>query len=291
MSEERSYYIINDVDEAEKLIDRINTRMNLQSGQWDIPHKHPIENKWLITYDPVQNSNCLDLFNKYENITTLEAKKRGWYFGYFKGTFARERAKLEDIHFIFDVLEDIYGLPNFPAVKALTLSFLSACYSLKGSLDTIITKTSLNEKLGKWWADRRKEQDKKGELLMSFNIFMNNEKHGGALSGQIAPIDIEPNSQIKSLIIQAYHPASDLQSLYLSAEGAFTLAFPNSPKERRFPVGIHEAIYEVHVISPPSKHLGIDITGISFFEMMKLIKKYYEDILFEAEQLIGERPK
>jgi len=59
--------------------------------------------------------------------------------------------------------------------------------------------------------------------------------------------------------------------------------------ERRFPVGIHEAKYEIRVVNAPKRHLGIDIENPTFLDLLTLIRNYYMQLLFDAEKELGER--
>lgn len=289
MENNRTYFIFDDLNKCNAVLSEINKRRNITSGSWCNPHKNQTEDLWLLTYDENQISDCKELLNSFEEIDSKEAIKRGWYFGPFKGSFAREREKLEDMHFIFDSLLSSYGKPNFPATRATALSFLSACYSIKESLNKKIKGTSLKTKLDKWWNERIKEQNLKNELLNSFHIYMNTEKHGGASAGQISEIELHPVAHMTGLIITNHHIHANPKTLEMSAQGAFMTAYENTINERRFPVGIHDAVYEIRVKNAPIKHLGKKIENATFLDMMTLIRNYYMNILFEAESILGER--
>ena len=118
---------------------------------------------------------------------------------------------------------------------------------------------------------------------------MNTEKHGGASAGQLSSIRLEAVSYITTLIVTHHHPHANPQSMTISSEGAFMTAYQNTPMERRFPVGIHEAVYEIKVTGSPNKHLGQDINGASLLEQLSLIRNYYQQLLFDAETKIGYR--
>lgn len=289
MENNRTYFIFNDLEECKETLSKINKKRNITSGSWCQPHKNQTEDLWLLTYDGNQISDCREILIPFEEIDLKEAIKRGWYFGPFVGSLAREREKLEDIHFIFDSLLSSYGKPNFPATRAIALSFLSACYSLKESLNKKIKGTSLKKELGKWWGERLKEQNMKKELLNSFHIFMNTEKHGGASAGQISEIELHPVAHMTGLIITNHHIHANPDTLEMSAQGAFMTAYENTPNERRFPVGIHDAVYEIRVKNAPKKHLGKEIENATFLDMMTLTRNYYMKILFEAESILGAR--
>jgi hypothetical protein len=273
----KTYYLFEKLEECNNVIGAINSKNNYANGTntWCQPHKNQTEEKWIIPYDATQIGDCLDLLKSYEELSKLKAEKRGWYFGVFSGSLAREREKLEDMHFTFDALIESYGRPNFPATRSLALSFLSSCYSLKESLNKKIKNTSLNAKLKDWWSTKKSEQDSRNELINEFHIFMNTEKHGGAASGQISKIKLDPQSFMTSLIIMNHHPHANPKSMRLSAEGAFMTAYENTPNERRFPVGIHEARYEIKVFNAPKSHLGQNIENATFLQMMTLLRNYY----------------
>ena len=280
-----TYFVFENKTECLKTVSEINKKRN---GEWSQPHKNQTENLWILPYND-QIKDCKEILQGFEEITRDEAIKRGWYFGPFTGSFAREREKLEDIHFVYDSLLSLYGRPNFPAIRAMTLSFLSACYSLKESMNKKINGTSLKEKLEDWWKLKLKEQSKRNDVLNSFHVFMNTEKHGGASTGQISDIVIEPVARMTSLIVTNHHIHADPKSLEMSAQGAFMTAYKNTPQERRFPVGLHEAVYEIRVKNAPKEHIGHNVQNATFLDFMTIIRNYYMSLLFEAETLIEER--
>ena len=284
------YYIFNDLESCLKALQEINIKKNFREGtNWPEPLKNQTKDVWAIPFDSQQIGDCEDILKTGELIDKAEAIKRGWYFGQFSGPFAREREKLEDVHFIFDALIANYGRPNFPATRSLILSFLSGCYYLKESLHKKITTSDFDVEFKNWWSLKKKEQDLKKELLFEYHVFMNTEKHGGASAGQLSSIRLEAVSYITTLIVTHHHPHANPQSMTISSEGAFMTAYQNTPMERRFPVGIHEAVYEIKVTGSPNKHLGQDINGASLLEQLSLIRNYYQQLLFDAETKIGYR--
>jgi len=98
-------------------------------------------------------------------------------------------------------------------------------------MDKKISKTSLKQTLGKWWEQKKKEQDKKNELLHEFNKFMNTEKHGGATGDQLSPIKLEPVSFMSSFSVTNHHPYADPETFVISSEGAFMTAYQDTPFE------------------------------------------------------------
>lgn len=288
MSNLKVYAVIGDLDSAKYLVKKIDEYKNF-SGTWAEPLTHPTEQKCLIPIDWNQLKGCEELFSGHEIISRKEAKKRGWYFGPFTGSLAREIQKLEDIHFLFDAVSQSYGSPNFPAVRSLILSFLSACYSLKESMKKKCLN-QLSQSLADWWKEHERDLSSKDELLHQFERFMNTEKHGGALAGQLSEIDLEATALVSGIIVREYPLFADPQTLHISAEGAFMTAFRGTPMERRYPVGLHEAKYEVTVSNPPQTHLGQIISGTSLLQMLQLIRDYYANLVFDARCLIGEDP-
>lgn len=280
-----TYFVFEDKNECLLVLNKIKDKKN---GEWSKPHQNQTEDLWIIPYND-QLQDCQEILKGFEEITRDQAIKRGWYFGPFTGSFAREREKLEDIHFIYDSLLSLYGRPNFPATRAITLSFLSACYSLKESINKKIKRTSLKEKLDDWWKLKLKEQNNRNDVLNSFHVFMNTEKHGGASSGQISDIILEPVARMTSLIVHNHHIHADPKTLEMSAQGAFMTAYKNTTEERRFPVGIHEAVYEIRIKNAPKEHIGYNVENATFLDLMTIIRNYYMSLLFEAETIIGER--
>ena len=292
MLREETYYVFYDLSKCNRIIKEINKRNNIKGKMtWCEPQENQIEESWIIPYQENEIKNCLDLLEDYEEIDKLEAERRGWYFGLHKGSFAREREKLEDIHFIFDTLLQSINSPNFPTTRALTLSFLSACYSLKESLYKKIKKPNLNNSLGYWSNCKKKEQETKNELLQGFHQFMNTEKHGGFLGGQKSEIKITPHllssgGAINKDIPDYFRP----YNLTMSSEGQLINAFLNTPYERRFPIGyIYNSKYEIKVDNAPKKHLDKSIENATFLEMMTLIMNYYMQLVFDAEVELGEK--
>jgi hypothetical protein len=77
-----------------------------------------------------------------------------------------------------------------------------------------------------------------------------------------------------------------MQTMQITEQGAFVTVDLGTPMERRVPVGIQDAKYEVVVVSPPEKHLGQSIAGLPFILQMSLIRDYYAKLLFSARTLI-----
>lgn len=289
----KHYYKFNSLDDCQNALNLINERKNWGAGKgtetWAIPLKNQTKDEWAIPFDENRIGDCIDFLVKGKLISKEEAVAQGWYLGFFMGTFAREREKLEDVHFIFDALITSYGNPNFPATRSLIFSFLSACYSLKESLSKKIKASNFNKEIKEWWEIKKEEQDRRNELLKEYDIYMNTEKHGGPIAGQSSKIKLEPVSFMTSLIVTFHHPHADPRSMILSSEGAFMTAYKDTPKERRFPVGIHEAKYEIRVVGAPTKHLGQNIENYTFLDQMTLIRNYYMQLIFDAELKIGEK--
>jgi hypothetical protein len=288
-----NYYIFKNLDDCKEALKLINEKKGFGNGgsthTWAEPLKNQIKDEWAIPFDENQIGDCVDLLTEGEKVQKDEAIALGWYFGFFSGPFAREREKLEDIHFIFDGLINSYGNPNFPATRSLVFSFLSACYSLKESLSKKIKSAYFEQEVKEWWNIRKAEQDERGSLLKEYDIFMNTEKHGGASAGQTSNIKLEPVAYMTSLIVTHHHPHADPQTMTMSSEGAFMTAYKETPMERRFPVGIHEAKYEIRVSGAPKTHLNENIEGSTFLDQMTLIRNYYMQVLFDAEKLAGVR--
>jgi hypothetical protein len=85
-------------------------------------------------------------------------------------------------------------------------------------------------------------------------------------------------------------PNADVSTLTISAEGAFAIVGLNTSRERRVPVGDHEAKYEIHLQSVPDQHLGKSIAATSFMEILNLVMEYYAVLVFQARELLGDIP-
>jgi hypothetical protein len=283
------YAVVPSEGEALNLITRIDKQKGF-SSTWCEPIRHPVDAACLIRIDWSQLDGCQDILSGLSFISEQQAKMRGWYFGPFSGTFAREKQKMEDIHFLFDAIVDAYGKPNFPALRSLIVSFMSACYALKESLKTKAKDAKLQPMLGIWWDARRREMDAPGELLHLFERYMHTEKHGGALARQISSMDLSPVAAISELVVTSFPPGADPGTLKLSSEGAFVIAHSGTPMERRLPVGVHQAKYEVVVNDPPTLHLGTPLLSLALPYLLQVIRDYYANLLFDAGHLIGEGP-
>lgn len=284
----QEYAVVTTKSEADKLIKLIDETKHF-SGTWALPIRHPDGLAYLIPLDWNQLNGCESILEGLEHINRLEAKARGWYFGQFTGIFAREKQKMEDVHYLFDAIVVAYGKPNFPALRALILSFLSACYALQESLEGKCNRPTLKSTLGNWWAERLKEMKSKGELLHVFERYMNSEKHDQPFMGAHA-IELSPTACMTELVVSHLPLNANPNSIQISAEGVFVTVYEGTPMERRFPVGVLEARYEVNVDNPPASHLGKPIHGLTLLMMIETIRDYYANLLFNATCLIGEGP-
>jgi hypothetical protein len=282
----RQYAVFDDLSSAKAAIHLIDQVKGFQ-GTWAQPQAHPTDRRCLVPVDWAQLQGCEQFIGDRELIDIVEAKRRGWEFGAFTGPLARERRKLEDMRFLLDAVVGMYGSPNFPAIRSLTLSFLSAAYALRESLNGKSKSSPHKDNLEDWWKQREKELDERGGLLKSLERFMNAEKHGGT---QQSPIDLVASSAMVSLSIERMPLNADLSTLTISAEGAFAVVDLNTPWERRVPVGIHEAKYEITFQSAPQKHLGHSIEGASFLQSLTMIMEYYALLVFNARRLLGDLP-
>jgi hypothetical protein len=280
------YAVFDDVTSAEAAIRSIDQEKGFQ-GTWAQPHAHPTDHRCLVPVDWAQLQGCEAYIGDREIINIVEAKRRGWEFGAFTGPLARERRKLEDMYFLLDAVVGMYGSPNFPALRSLTLSFLSAAYALRESLKSKAESPLYRNNLEHWWRQREAELDDRRGLLKSLEVFMHTEKHGGK---QHSPIDLVPNSFMVSLVVDRMPLNGDPSTLTISAEGAFAVVGVNTPGERRVPVGIHEAKYEITLQSAPQQHLGQSIAGASFLQSLSMVMQYYALLVFNARQLVGDLP-
>lgn len=271
---------------AEAAIRLIDKAKGFQ-GTWAQPHPHPTNHKCLVPIDWSQLQGCEPYIDGCEIIDIVEAKRRGWEFSAFTGPLARERRKLEDMYFLLDAIVGMYGSPNFPAIRSLTLSFLSAAYALRESLTSKAESAPYRDSLLDWWKQRRNELKVRSGLLHSLEQFMHSEKHGGK---HHSPIDLIPNAAITAFAVDRMPLNADPSTLTISDEGAFAFINLNSPRERRVPVGSHEAIYEVTFQSAPQQHLGQSISGASFLELLTMVMEYYAHLVFTARQLVGDLP-
>lgn len=280
------YAIFDDIESAKAIIQKIDQAKGFQ-GTWAEPQSHPIDNRCLVSVDWAQLQGCEPYFQDHRIIDIIEAKRLGWDFGAFTGSLARERTKLEDMYFLLDAVVGMYGSPNFPALRSLTLSFLSAAYALRENLQSKAESAPYKDSLGEWWKQRKKELDNRSGLLKSLEQFMNAEKHGGK---QHSPIGLVPDCLMVTLLVERMPLNTDPSTLTISAEGAFAVVNLHTPWERRVPVGIHEAKYEITLQSAPQQHLGRSIAGASFLQSLSMVMEYYALLVFEARRLLGDLP-
>jgi hypothetical protein len=283
----REYFVMNSQKEAIELIEKIDSAKGFK-GTCGEPIAHPINEKFLIRFDRNSLCECKSIWENEDIVDKHKAFQAGWYLGPFNGKLAREKEKMEDIHCLFGALAATYGKPNFPVFRALLLSFLSACYSLKESIKKKANLPNSDTRFEHWWLERNKEISATGSLLQCYEQFMNNEKHGGANANQIPPLSIYSKAILTSFYVMNQPLGADLNSLELSEEGAFVTVDIGTPMERRVPIGIHEARYDVVVENPPSSHLNQPIIGLPFMSQMELIRNYYALLLFNAKNFFGE---
>ena len=284
-----SYFVVAGSDRASLFIDKVNERVFQFSAIKCLFYKHPLNDVFLV--DATMNRKKIeDLIEDFEVINYQEAIERGWYLGTYRGTFGREREKLEDIQLLYDGIVANYGQPNFPVSRALIFGLLSACYSLRISLEKKISAINSN-KLNNWWKERSLELKQKKGLLFEFELYMHAEKHGGPLNKVRSNIDIYATSLSTGLIFPVYPVNKNISPLHISPEGAYVISDEGTIRERRHqvPVGIAGGIYEIKIHSARLTHIGRDITGLSFLDMITLIKCYYEELLFEAEYINEDR--
>jgi hypothetical protein len=261
---------------AEDFINKINKALNFSSPQtWDFPKKHPSKEEFLVKIH--RNQIPQNLLTDQTIIEYSEAKTEGYYLGLFEGSFAREREKMEDIYCLFDAILQNYGKPNFPATRSLILSMLSACYALKLNLRD---KLKNLEQL-----DRSKQLIKiieNDSLIKKFENFMNMEKHGNKDFKN--PIILFPEAIVSSLIVTQIPLGANINTMISSSEGTFVTLNQGNMFERRFPVGLQDARYEITVINPPEIHDGRSIKGFPLLAMLELIVSFYAKILFEIRR-------
>lgn len=136
--------------------------------------------------------------------------------------------------------------------------------------------------LGEWWQARRKEIYAKNELLHSFSVYMNTEKHGGAVARQHSGLEISAVAIVSELKLDRLPLNASPETLEISAEGMFVTVDLGTPLQRRVPVGVHNAKYEIVLHNAPDKHLGAPFSG-TFLTSLRAIRDYYAQLLFEAE--------
>jgi hypothetical protein len=275
------YAVVATREKALDLVQQIDAIKKF-SSTWDVPREHPLKEECLILLDWQQLQGCEQLLSGCEQISGSEARRRGWYLrGRFSGAFAVEQEKLEDVHLLFDAAREAYGKPNFPAFRALLLSFLSACYALRENLHDKCMSSRFSPVLEAWWQSCQKEMSDRNGLLFAFEQYMNAEKHGGK---QVAKLGIKPVASLNSLLVDKCPPNADPSTCIISAEGCHVKVDVGTYLERWVPVGLHEATYGAVVENAPLRHLGVPLSSHELTDLLPLIRSYYAELVHGAIQ-------
>lgn len=274
-----SYCLFPTISAAWDAIQRIDQALNYEgTGQtWGVPIEHPYSQGALIRYRPeFLNDQALAVFKDVQEIDLAEAARRDFYIGPFPGRFGKARAKLEEAQFLYDALAANRQIPAAPLVRALFFAFLSTLYALRESLK----KTSMfkDNSVRTWWLARQAELEKRGELLQYLLLVVNRDKHN-------ASCYINYNAHIYNSHIHPDEVPAGTAQIRLSAEGMLAYVLPNTPKFRRIPVGAMKARYFVTLVDAPAIHLGEPVNGSDLFNASQIALEYFEQTVFDAEQL------
>ncbi len=129
-----------------------------------------------------------------------------------------------------------------------------------------------------WWKLRQAELEQRGELLQYLLFVVNRDKHNA--SSYISYKAYTYKAQVRDDEL----PPGTVE-IRQSAEGMLAYVHPNTTKFRRIPVGAVDAQYFVTLIGAPANHLGMPVTGSDLFDAAKIALEYFEQIVFDAEQL------
>lgn len=279
------YRLFKSIPAAREAIAKIDLSMNYTgTGQtWGAAIEHPYRNEALVRYRPeMLNAEALVAFDGTEEINLQEAAKREFYIGPFPDRFGKSRAKLEEAQLLFDALLQQSSRPNQPVVRALFFAFLSTLYALRESLKKVCM--AKGEPLRSWWKQRQVELNKNGELLPYLLFVVNRDKHNA--SGYIHHV-----AKVFKVHYQEHEVPPGTAEVRQSAEGLLAYVNPGTPKFRRVPFGTVEAQFTVQLVGAPCLHLGKPIAGADLFVASAAALEYFEEAVFQAENLEKQRAK
>lgn len=183
---------------------------------WDDPSVHPDDGRALVSWNDEYLRKAEGLLKGKTSLSRKEALSQGWYFGYFKGPFAKAEQKLEDAIFGRDSLELFNMYPNFPAFKAVFFGILNSLYGVKEAIRWRCD--AMGGEAKQWWSDEFNRI--KADPLMSFFYDLHNEDKHSLNSAALHP---------RTRIFEYEGSAPNI----LSAEGAFLIADQGTVNERR----------------------------------------------------------
>lgn len=279
------YRFFKSIPAAREAVAMIDRAMNYAgTGQsWGVPIEHPYRDGALVRYRPeMLNPEALAAFDGTEDVDLLEAAKREFYIGPFAGRFGKSRAKLEEAQLLLDALLQQRSRPNQPVVRALFFGFLSTLYALRECLKKVCM--AKGKPLRSWWKQRQGELDKNGELLPYLLFVVNRDKHNS--SGYI-----HHEAKVFRVHYEKHEVPPGTAEVRQSAEGLLALVHPGTPKFRRVPFGSVEGQFMVQLVGAPTLHLGTQIAGADLFVASAAALEYFEQAVFEAENLEKQREK
>ncbi len=245
---------------------------------------HPTKQEALLKYRPDMLIGCEDIFEGIPALTLDEAVAEGWYLGPFQGRLGKTRAKLEEAQHLSDTLESPQIRDNRPVFRALFFAYISALYSLRESLKKVCPV--YDGKLKDWWAVRIKELATRGELLSYLLEIGNRDKHNHENFLRY-PANIT-YIKISYQLPPGWPPGK--YPVVISGEGNFAMFDVGKKTFRRIPLGLSQGEYKVDLIGAPARHLGVAITDPDVLSLCRLVREYFEEVVFRAEQLeLGRR--
>lgn len=252
---------------AQEVLDQIASRIG---SAWDVPNVHPLKGTALFSWPSDQLHAYEDLLAGLKTMTSHEATKAGYAFGFHRGKFHQSSQKIEDACFILDEMRRLMAAPNLPAYRALYYGFWSAIY---GALTAFtVSFQHIGGEAKRWWEVTNKALKKEQCIQLLLNDY-HADKHGAA-------------TPLLSSSLQMYEYVGRAVDV-ISGEGAYYLEHRGTSRERRiFPPG------GVYVLTPKVSLerftiAGTDISSLPLNDQLEFVIWYFQDILHEARTSFG----
>lgn len=272
-----TYKRISTHQEACKIIRQIDEL--LDNGHYADPVPHPESGEALIKFKPEYLGAAVKLLEEHQTVSLEEAVKLGWYIGPFKGRFAKARAKLEEAQHLYYTLSIPELSDNRPVFRALFFAYLATLYAICETVEKVCERQGGDHR--NWWQEKKQQLKQKGNLLNYFITIGNRDKHNHEsyfnYKADVYSINIPTQLPI------GYPPGQ--YPVEISAEGMFAMIAQGTKDFKRAPLGLGTGIYSTELIGAPEYHLGNPIGSKTPTYLCHIALGYFEELVFEAEEL------